>query len=175
MAVDVLLPPAVRPIASEAVLVLDGRLTIRSLNRSAETLLRLHPSDAVGQRVPPALNTQGLRMLRAGWAAPPEHVRIDGERLLLTLVALPPDPFPRIVALLEADPEPLSSTEVAALSARQHEVLTALATGMRCRGIATRLQISETTVRHHIRGILRALGVHSQLAAVAEARAQGLI
>jgi DNA-binding CsgD family transcriptional regulator len=41
--------------------------------------------------------------------------------------------------------------------------------------MATRLGISQETVRNHIRSLLRELGVHSRLAAVAEAQRQGLL
>ena len=43
------------------------------------------------------------------------------------------------------------------------------------RRIAGDLQLSEMTVRNHIRGILRELGCTSQLSAVAEARRLGLV
>ena len=66
-----------------------------------------------------------------------------------------------------------SSTEQ--LSPRQHEVLCLLADGMRAREIGAKLGLSETTVRNHIRGVLRRLECHSQLQAVARARERHLI
>ena len=56
------------------------------------------------------------------------------------------------------------------LSPRQREILALLAQGMRAREIGARLQLSETTVRNHISGLLHRLGCHSQLEAVARAR-----
>lgn len=56
------------------------------------------------------------------------------------------------------------------LTPRQREILALLVDGERAKHIAARLTISETTVRNHIRAILRALGVNSQLEAVARAR-----
>jgi DNA-binding NarL/FixJ family response regulator len=55
------------------------------------------------------------------------------------------------------------------LSTRQNEVLELLAEGVPAREIATRLGLAEATVRNHIRLILRKLGCHSQLEAVAVA------
>lgn len=55
------------------------------------------------------------------------------------------------------------------LSPRQLEVLELLASGIPARQIAVRLGLAETTVRNHIRHLLRKLGCHSQLEAVAVA------
>jgi DNA-binding CsgD family transcriptional regulator len=61
------------------------------------------------------------------------------------------------------------------LSPRQREVLRLLADGVRAREIAVRLGLSQTTVRNHIRNLLRRLDSHSQLEAVARARAWRLL
>lgn len=61
------------------------------------------------------------------------------------------------------------------LSARQREVLGLLAEGVQAREIADRLGLAEATVRNHIRVILRKLGCHSQLEAVAVARRLGML
>lgn len=53
------------------------------------------------------------------------------------------------------------------LSARERQVLTALAAGRRVREIATEFFVSEATVRSHVKSILSKLGVNSQIAAVA--------
>ncbi len=63
----------------------------------------------------------------------------------------------------------------ARLTPRQHEVLRALARGRSTAQIAEASNLSRETVRNHVKGILRALHVHSRLAAVAEARTRGLI
>lgn len=55
------------------------------------------------------------------------------------------------------------------LSPRQHEVLQLLGEGVQAREIAARLGLAEPTVRNHIRVVLRKLGCHSQLEAVAVA------
>lgn len=59
---------------------------------------------------------------------------------------------------------------VSTLTAREREVLEALASGDTAQDIATRFFVSLGTVRTHIRAILSKLGVSSQLAAVARTR-----
>jgi DNA-binding CsgD family transcriptional regulator len=66
-------------------------------------------------------------------------------------------------------------TEPVTLSRRQREVLGLLAEGFSPRAIAAQLGIAETTVRNHVQGVLRRLGCHSQLQAVALARRQRLL
>lgn len=61
------------------------------------------------------------------------------------------------------------------LTPRQREILRLLVQGVRAKQIAAQLTLSETTVRNHIRAILRELGAHSQLEAVARARTLSLI
>jgi PAS domain S-box-containing protein len=61
------------------------------------------------------------------------------------------------------------------LTPRQHEVLRLLADGASTEEVAAALGLSEETVRNHIRQLLRRLGVHSRLAAVAYARRHGLL
>ena len=61
------------------------------------------------------------------------------------------------------------------LTPRQSEVLQAPMRGCSTPQIAAKLGIERETVRNHVRGVLRALGVHSRLQAVAEARRRGLV
>jgi len=63
----------------------------------------------------------------------------------------------------------------AKLTPRQREVLGYLAEGASTEDIASSLHLSKETVRNHIRQLLRALGVHSRLEAVALAHNQGLL
>lgn len=62
-----------------------------------------------------------------------------------------------------------------ALSPRQRQVLMRLGDGIPARTIAAELDISESTVRNHIRSVLVKLGCHSQLEAVAAGRREGLL
>ncbi len=59
------------------------------------------------------------------------------------------------------------------LTARQREVLHLLELGRSTSQIADELALSPETVRNHVRHVLRALGVHSRLEAVAAVRASG--
>jgi PAS domain S-box-containing protein len=61
------------------------------------------------------------------------------------------------------------------LTPRQSEVLMMLGEGLSTDQIASMLHLSKETVRNHIRHVLRALGAHSRLEAVAMARRQGLL
>jgi DNA-binding CsgD family transcriptional regulator len=69
-------------------------------------------------------------------------------------------------------PPPLAGT---GLTPRQLEVLHLLDHGFSTAQIADHLGVSPETVRNHVRALLRTLGVHSRLQAVAEARRRGLI
>ena len=62
-----------------------------------------------------------------------------------------------------------------ALTVRQREILLLMATGLGTDEIAARLFLSRSTVRNHVARILRQLGCHSRLSAVARAREQSLI
>ncbi len=64
----------------------------------------------------------------------------------------------------------MSAVHGTPLSPRQRQVLALLASGVRAKEIAGCLGLSQTTVRNHIRSVLRRLGSHSQLEAVAKAR-----
>jgi PAS domain S-box-containing protein len=63
----------------------------------------------------------------------------------------------------------------AALTPRQHEVLQLLGAGASTDQIAAELHLSRETIRNHVRQVLRALGAHSRLEAVAMAMRQGLL
>jgi PAS domain S-box-containing protein len=61
------------------------------------------------------------------------------------------------------------------LTPRQGEVLRHLAAGCSTQQIAQHMGLSVETVRNHIRAVLRKLGAHSRLQAVANARRLGLL
>jgi DNA-binding CsgD family transcriptional regulator len=62
-----------------------------------------------------------------------------------------------------------------ALTPRQAEVLRLLADGASTEQLATTLHVSKDTIHNHVTNILRALGAHSRLEAVAIARRDGLL
>ena len=79
---------------------------------------------------------------------------------------------PRLLRSLDRPPPPRARpTE---LSPREHDVLGMLAMGLDARAISQRLGISLNTCRGYVKTMLRKLGAHSQLEAVAIASRQGL-
>jgi PAS domain S-box-containing protein len=68
-----------------------------------------------------------------------------------------------------------SATESAVLTTRQSEVLALIASGASTVQIAETLHLTRETVRNHVRNILRRLGVHSRVEAVAVAYRDGLL
>jgi DNA-binding NarL/FixJ family response regulator len=65
--------------------------------------------------------------------------------------------------------------EATGLTARELEVLTLLSEGCSAPAIAARLVVSIHTARGHVKNVLRKLGAHSQLEAVATAARAGLL
>jgi PAS domain S-box-containing protein len=61
------------------------------------------------------------------------------------------------------------------LTPRQQEVLELLVSGQSTRQIAASMHLSRETIRNHVRDLLRALGTHSRIEALAEARRRGLV
>jgi two-component system response regulator DevR len=68
-----------------------------------------------------------------------------------------------------------SETQLDRLTPREKEVLRMMAEGAASRDIASRLGISYTTVRTHIRSLGSKLGVHSKLEAIVKARELALV
>jgi DNA-binding NarL/FixJ family response regulator len=79
-----------------------------------------------------------------------------------------------VLVLVASPPVPAGSGRVR-LTPRQRDVVRLLARGSTTEQIAKELHIARETVRNHIRSMLRALGVHSQVEAIAAARAAGLL
>jgi PAS domain S-box-containing protein len=101
----------------------------------------------------------------------------DGDRVLVDVSSVCLFNGHRVVGvfgqLVDVADEPESAPHPS-LTPRQAEVLRLLDRGNSTQQIADELQLSIETVRNHIRGILRALGVHSRLEAVAVARVEQL-
>jgi DNA-binding NarL/FixJ family response regulator len=81
-----------------------------------------------------------------------------------------PSELQRLLLERDARPRPLES-----LTARELEVLQLLAEGSSTGQASERLGISSATLRAHVQAILRKLGAHSRLEAVAEAARLGVI
>jgi len=98
---------------------------------------------------------------------------------LLLVHLLAPVP-PRVDAAGKSETQPVARPPTAAapprrLTRRETEVLRYLTAGVGTQRIAQLLFVSVTTVRNHIQNILRKLGAHSRLEAVAVARRDGLL
>ena len=100
-------------------------------------------------------------------------VSTDGSRLALDVSAVPLMDGERVVGVFGLLAGPLVeevSTPPAHLTPRQAEVLRLLEQGRSTKQIAQELHLSKETVKNHIRHLLRALGVHTRLEAVATVR-----
>ena len=102
-----------------------------------------------------------------------------GERFRVDISSVPLRSGTRVVGVFGLAPLDRQAARATAdhphLTPRQREVLEHLARGASTEQIATSLHLSPATVRNHIRGLLRALGAHSRLEAVAAAHAAGIL
>jgi PAS domain S-box-containing protein len=158
--------------------VIDRHGIIRWLNPAAKRLV----GDAVGRQMTSVLSPEERRRGREIFArnllGPPEGsdnqfvgLGPDGERFRAEVSAVPLSRDNHVIGVFgqakeveedDAPPPPHPS-----LTPRQGEVLGLLERGRSTEQIAADLHLSVETVRNHIRAILRSLGVHSRLEAVA--------
>jgi DNA-binding CsgD family transcriptional regulator len=183
--------------SGDALVAFNDDLEVIAWNDAAEALTGIPAEEAIGRPCWDVLcgvdrhgglvchkGCSGARLIRQGWPVSAQELLIktaEGRRSVMvsTISMRAPGDDPLYVHVMrngqvtagadaERGPPP-------ALTPRQLEVLEALASGEPAKLIARRLGIAETTVRNHIRMILVALGCHSQLEAVAEARRLGLV
>lgn len=138
--------------------------------RDAEGAIVCHPGCSIA------------RLAQQGW--PVRCIDLDmptrygSKRLTISTIVLRDDSGTIVLHPMReaAESSPVAKADQARprLTRRQREILHLLVEGVRVRQIALRLTLSETTVRNHIRAILRELDAHSQLEAVARARALSL-
>lgn len=122
------------------------------------------------------------RLARQGWPVRCTNLhmrtRYGSKQIAISTIVLRDDAATTVLHPLreatEAAPAASLDDPRPHLTRRQREILYLLVEGIRVREIATRLTLSETTIRNHIQAILRELGAHSQLEAVARARALSL-
>jgi NarL family two-component system response regulator YdfI len=96
------------------------------------------------------------------------HAAARGETLLR------PDIVARVLPTAEASPTP-NSRHSSALSQRELEILSIVASGARNKEIAAHLGLTERTVKAHLDSIFNKLGVDSRTAAVALAIQYGIL
>jgi len=88
---------------------------------------------------------------------------------------LKPEVMARLLARTNAPTNTSSAAEPVSLTEREQEALEAVARGERSKEIASRLGISERTVKAHLASIYNKLGVDSRAAAIASAAQRGLL
>jgi PAS domain S-box-containing protein len=160
--------------------IVDTFGVIRWVNPAAQRLV----GDVRGRQITSVVAPEEVRRAREHFArklAGTERVtdagvRVlgpDGERINVEISSVPLHEGNRIVGVFgqvvdveDADVEPPPSQ----LTPRQVEVLRLLERGASTQQIARELHLSVQTVRNHISHLLRALGVHTRLEAVAAVR-----
>lgn len=180
--------------SGDALFVYDEALTVLVWNEAAEQLTGIRAEAAVGHQCWDVLRgvsergdvvchpgCSGARLAREGWPRECSRLLIStpkGRKLISvsTIRVHHAGERPVVLNLLRngfgAEPTKKAAGK---LTPRQIDVLQRLALGRGVRSIAAELGLSETTARNHVAGILRRLGCHSQLEAVAEARRLELI
>src|SRR5262245_6953168 len=158
--------------------VIDRHGVIRWLNPAAKRII----GDARGRQMTSVLapeeRRRGRELFVRNLLGPPEgsdnrgvFLTADGERISMEVSGVPLERGGQVIGVfgqirsVEADQPPPPPHP--GLTPRQTEVLRLLAEGRSTDQIAEELHLSVETVRNHIRHILRALGVHSRLEAVA--------
>ncbi len=76
---------------------------------------------------------------------------------------------------LSGGPESITSGSASLLTPRENEVLRLLAEGLPNKGVASRLEVSEHTVKFHVNSIMGKLNAQSRTEAVALATRLGLL
>jgi DNA-binding CsgD family transcriptional regulator len=171
----------------DALFTVDPDLTVVSWNPAAERLTGVPTTDARGRRCWEVLGGHGeggdlichagcsnARLALEGFPVPCHEMFLrtgrGRTRVAMSTVALGDG---RLLHVLTAG-APRRRAAVA-LTPRQQETLDLMADGLQAKAIASRMRVTETTARTHIRGILGSLGAHSQLEALAKARDCGLL
>jgi len=190
---------SVNGFASEtAIMVFGDDLRVVCWNDGAEELTGIPAAEAVGRRcweVIAGHDDRGdltchqacsrARLVREGHCVPPAllHARTSEgrRRLKFETITARSEAGPLFLHVIHDAPAPAPAArperegEPPQLTARQREVLVLIAEGNAVKTVASKLGLRATTVRNHVRLLLRALGAHSQLEAVARARAFGLL
>ena len=105
-------------------------------------------------------------------------VAADGSRVAVEFSASPLHEHGHLIGVFGLVTHQMSVETVGShprITPRQMQVLRMLAEGYSTQQIADELKLSVETVRNHVRHLLRALGAHSRLEALATARREGLL
>jgi PAS domain S-box-containing protein len=166
--------------------VVDTYGIIRWLNPAAKRLV----GDAVGRQMTSVLapeeRRRGREIFTRNLLGPPEgsdnsgvFLGPDGERFTMEVSGVPLSRGGHVIGVFgqakDVEEDEVPPTLHPNLTPRQSEILRLLARGRSTDQMAAELHVSIETVRNHIRAILRALGAHSRLEAVAVAHEQHLV
>ena len=161
--------------------VLDTTGVVRWINPAAERLLgdirgRHYTSLVTPEETRRAreLFTQKMLGTAPATEATGDLVTTAGTRVPVEVSSVPLMNGERVVGvfgLIEERPDDSTRAPPPHLTPRQAEVLRLLQQGRSTKQIAAELHLTTETVRNHIRGLFRALGVNSRLEAVAATRA----
>ena len=160
--------------------VLDKTGVVRWINAAAERLV----GDIRGRHFTSVVAPEDSRRARelfaqkvlgtsAATEATGHLVSTAGTRVAVEISAVPlvnGETVVGVFGLLEERPDDGPTVPPPHLTPRQVEVLRLLEQGRSTKQIAAELHLSNDTVRNHVRGIFRALGVNTRLEAVAAAR-----
>jgi PAS domain S-box-containing protein len=143
-------------------------------------LLGKHYSTIVAPEELPHVREQFARKLLGGARTDYETTLVDvrGRRVRVEISSVPLERGGRaegVFGLVVLGRATVAGPKTRPLTPRQLQVLQLLAAGASTHQIADELTLSRETVRNHVRHILRALGAHSRLEAVATARTAGLL
>lgn len=196
----ILRPMEFRLATAAPLFAFDEELTIVAWNQSAEELTGTEAADAIGRPCWEILagrddaggmvchkHCSQARLAREGWPLAAQEMQIrcaaGRRRVAVETLSAPDGERPLFFHLMRDAPPPPPTDQEAPLNLgppphltpRQLDVLHLLAEGQPARTVATKLRLTEPTVRNHIRALLLELGAHSQLEAVFRARCHGLL
>ena len=157
--------------------VIDRHGIIRWINPAAERIVGNVRGKQMTSVLAPEERRRGLELFTRNLLGPPQgsdnkgvFLTAEGERVTMEVSGVPLDRgghvigvFGQIKDVEDTAPAPPPHP---GLTPRQVEVLRLLERGHSTNQIADELHLSVETVRNHVRGVLRALGVHSRLEAV---------
>lgn len=165
--------------------VIDRHGIIRWINSAAEKLVGDVRGQQMSSVLAPEERPRGRELFARNLIGPPEgsdnrgvFLGADGERIAMEVSGVPLTRGGHVIGVFGQVKDVEENQDVVpphpSLTPRQAQVLGLLEQGHSTEQIANELHLSVETVRNHVRGILRNLGVRSRLEAVALAHRERL-